>query len=315
MTLSSHGKKYKAAITSVIATLILTLGLLIQPNLESLVQRKDNEPLQLVPASETALVTTAVTAPSGKPSPNSSLQGDSDRVIAASAWSAQTAIDALKITQSSELNESRLNILLHIIRSSCKVANFRASKIKIPRGQLEINQKQAVEAFLKSYCGDVAKLDLLITQRLGPNETAFKSRSHDEETMLLLAAKPSNELASALINDVLTSPDVDLARLTAPLISRMTKTSGPLEDWQKFLPENPSFADLNAVYTIVGEIISCQQHRGCGSNEILSMHECLMGRGCQPGEDLLAYRRRTTSPMLYQAAEQIAAAMQARRYR
>ncbi len=69
------------------------------------------------------------------------------------------------------------------------------------------------------------------------------------------------------------------------------------------------------LFALAGEMIGCQQHRGCGPNEILSMHECLMGRGCRPNEDLLSYRRRTTSPMLYQAAEQIAAAMQARRYR
>ena len=315
MTVNRHRMKYTLAITSLVASVILAIVVLIPHPSVKAVQGEQNKPVQLARASDTNVARNFGTPAAGKPILNLSLQSEAERVIAASAWAANSGIEALKIAQSSELNESRLNILLHMVRASCKVANFRASKLKEPRGQLEINQKKALESFLTSYCGDVAKLDLLISQRLGPNDLVFKARQRDEETMLLIAAKPSNEVANALINEVLSARDVDEARLIAPLIYGMTKTGGPLEAWQEFMPDNPSFAELSSAYTIAGEMISCQQHRGCGANEILSMHECLMGRGCQPNEDLLSYRRRTTSPMLYQAAEQIAAAMQARRYR
>ena len=314
MTVVSHRNKYKLAIALVIASFIVAVVLFGQQGPVKIVQSDDNKSSALL-AGDSVTQPRIAPAATGKPSSNTHPQSDSEKAIAASAWAAQTANEALKITQSSEANESRFNILLNMVRASCKVASFRASKLKNPRGQLEINQKQALADFLVNYCGDVSKLDSLITQRLGPNNSAFQPRQRDEETMLLLAAKPSNEVANALINEVLSAPDVDMARLTAPLISEMMKTGGPLESWQEFLPENPSFAELNTTFTIAGEIISCQQHRGCGANEILSMHECLLGRGCRPGEDLLNYRRRTTSPMFYQAAEQIALAMQARRYR
>jgi len=288
----------------------------MQQRLETPDQTDGNKSLASMPVRDLTSAGNIATASSSRPNSNGSLKSEADKARAASAWAAKTGIDALRITQASELNESRLNILLNMARTSCRVARSRASKLKNPRGQLEISRKQAVEVFLNSYCGDVSKLDLLITQRLGPDETAFKSRPRDEDLLRLLLAKPSREVADALINEVLFAQDVDSARLIAPLVSEMTKPGGPLEAWQEFLPERPSNAELITIFTIAGETISCQQHRGCGANELLSMYQCLLEpNGCQLGEGLLAYRRRTTSPMLYQAAEQIAAAMQARRYR
>ena len=103
--------------------------------------------------------------------------------------------------------------------------------------------------------------------------------------------------------------------MPAAAISEMAQTSGMMEDIRASVPLASNALDSYKPYTIAAEIIACQRFRGCGPNEVLSMYQCLTEHACQRGEDLLSYRRRTTSPMLYQAAEQIAAAMQARRYR
>ena len=165
------------------------------------------------------------------------------------AWGAATGFEVLKKTESLELVESRLNILLDMIRTNCRLAKMREKDLENSKILSEIRLKDAAVAFVASYCGDVAELTAQIDKRLGP-DLPFKTSQRDKDTMLLMEAPPSRAVADAMINELFEAKDVDHARNIALAISEMVKPGGALEDMQANVPQTSNALDNIKPYAI-----------------------------------------------------------------
>jgi hypothetical protein len=250
------------------------------------------------------------------------------------AWAASTGSAALDQLRNSDLTDSQVVAFLMLARASCKIALYYSDpSSKAATNVLSSNNALANAQFLDNYCGRDEKLIQRIDLALSPAREKMKrefpalargettqQRPPEQDTdldKLISASHKSSVAADALINELLAARSPDAARILAQALSSATEGEGVLVAWNKYLPTNAQRLERIEAFTIAGELLACQRLAGCGPGAVLSMYQCAVGGPgrCQPGEDLLSYRRRTTSPMLYQAAEQIAAAMQARRYR
>jgi hypothetical protein len=248
------------------------------------------------------------------------------------AWAAASGSEALEKLKNSDLSDSQVIAFLMLARASCKIALHYSDPANQPDVNRLSDNARANSQFVDHYCGRDAKLiqriDLAlssarekmlqqpalangeITRQAGPEQDSDLDK-------LIAASHKSSAAADALINELLAARSPDAARILAQNLSSATENQGVLASWNQYLPANAQRIERMEAFTIAGELLACPRLAGCGPGAVLSMYQCAVGGPgrCQPGEDLLSYRRRTTSPMLYQAAEQIAAAMQARRYR
>ena len=251
------------------------------------------------------------------------------------AWGAGTGLEAWNLLKHSDFNDPEVLTALYTVSSACKAAlKPYSSEAVQPSNVVMQNHAKAAAIFLAQYCGDAPALIAQIDAALAPGVEDVKRRglhaiAHNVEFVprqqpkrlenlekLRVASATSVEAADAVINEILLGRNPSSARGFAGSLAGASVGTGALSSWNDFLPPRLPWEERNLVFTIAAELNVCNRVRGCGANTALTMFECaIAGRRCQPNEDLLSYRRRTTSPMLYQAAEQIAAAMQARRYR
>jgi hypothetical protein len=260
------------------------------------------------------------------------------------ALAAKTGIEAWNHLKYLDVSDFHVSNLLGKIRDACALGEkgFRATQnrpvdsLANSPNMAEANNIKATREFFLSYCGGSDELTNLINAALKPQEEALKLRVLDavrrgveyqpvglaknvlDRETLMRASKSSVQAADAVINEMLVEKDPDAARtLAGGVLAAASAENGALSALNVYLPHDVTWKERSTVFTIAAELIACQRVQGCGQNSPLALWECGVAgsRRCQPGEDLLAYRRRTTSPMLYQAAEQIAAAMLARRYR
>lgn len=289
--------------------------------------QRNEEPVNTEAITEQNFTTSSHDAPNDKVA----LGGEGINV-----WASATGLEVWDRLKFSDFSDPEIIGLLMTVRSACRVAQQQSA---IPATDLEnlavANNVRATRLFLAQYCGDASALIGRINAALGPGEAALKQaalaslergevmapisqpkRFSDLEKMVA-ASQTSSVAADAVVNELLVSKSPDEARNLASLLASASENQGALALWKKYLPTNVSRIERQQIFALSGEISSCQRLQTCGINSLYSLYECSIGGGgrCQPNEDLLSYRRRTTSPMLYQAAEQIAAAMQARRYR
>ena len=235
------------------------------------------------------------------------------------AYSARTAIGALDILNEADEADPMVVGLLKLIRTTCRPAStsVQNSLNLASRSGFVKNHNDASKAYLTNYCGDVgslvhdidAKIEIVAQAKLEP------PKESQDLAKLMEAGIKSSEVADAVVNEILMSRDPDKARNLAMMLSAGLEPGGALVKWREFFPPLAGRAEYIQAFTNAGELIACQHVGGCGPNQPLSFFTCLMAQSCLPNEDLVAYRRRTTSPMLFQAAERIAAEMQVRRYR
>jgi hypothetical protein len=252
------------------------------------------------------------------------------------AWAAQDGLTALRELQNADLSDPINAGFLRMIRGTCSTAQ-KHSLISLDtlRGSATIENAKAGQLYFKQYCGGSSILAKEIEALLAPVDAKLKSlglaaiaRGETKVEIgepqylkdlykLQEASKTSIDAADAVINQLLIRKDPDFVRNVAAQLATATEGQGSLAAWNAILPPNAKAAEREQIFMIAGELLVCPVVSACRSNAVFTMYECSIGGSgrCQHGEDLLSYRRRTTSPMLYQAAEQIAAAMQARRYR
>jgi hypothetical protein len=204
---------------------------------------------------------------------------------------------------------------LSLIGATCRGSIRLTTNAKgIDRESVEGGARAKLSDFSKTYCGDVPTLlNQIATVRSKYSATQISEREKFVEA--LFAAKRTESTANAIINEILASPDLRQSVYAAEGLSALSSEDEPLSNWRRYLPRLATQEDRRIAFTIAGELLNCPRLGGCGTNQFYLAYQCVRVMNCAPGEDLLSYRRRTTSPMLYQAAEQIAAAMQARRYR
>ena len=251
-------------------------------------------------------------------------------------WDASTAQEAWNLLENSDLSEPVVSHLLDKIVATCQHAHKTYDGLPPSTSNaIAVNHDKAVDIFVAKYCGNSSVLVARIDAALAPGLADLKLRVLDsikrgvefvgkpsskrwsDIEKLTVASKSSIEAATALINEGLREINPVMARNLAERLVPASEGNGALATWNDYLPPLLPGADRTLVFTIAAELNVCSRSQACGANRPLAMYECAFAghRTCQPNEDLLSYRRRTTSPMLYQAAEQIAAAMQARRYR
>ncbi len=237
-----------------------------------------------------------------------------------SAYSAVTAQEALKLLSFEDPADPMIRNLLKLIRTTCKSAAVNVSRVGVSlirAGQTEKLHLEASTAYLANYCGDSESLVAAIDASLSASAQLVQHppKNYQDLEKLFNAGVKTPELADAFINEVLIAVDPDQARNIAMMLSAGLEPGGPLVKWRELFPPHATTSEFVQSFTIAGELTACQRSGGCRANQPLTFFTCLLPANCVAGEDLLSYRRRTTSPMLYKAAEQIAAAMQARRYR
>ena len=260
--------------------------------------------------------------------------GDQDKIL--QSWNATNGDEVLNLLKNADFSDPQVRRVLDKVRGVCLSS-------KKPFGDEAVNawnliaakHAEATSIFIAQYCGDVSQLVARIDAALAPGLSNLKRRIQEAKAhgvefagdpsperwsnleKLTSASSTSIEATDALINEGLVERDPVIARNIAERLVPASEGNGTLATWNDYLPPLLPKAERTLVFTIAAELNVCNRSQACGANRPLAMYLCAFTghRTCQPNEDLLAYRRRTTSPMLYQAAEQIAAAMQARRYR
>jgi len=238
--------------------------------------------------------------------------------------------------KNSDFSDAQVRRLLDTIRSACLMSQKPYSdEAESAWGVISANHAKAMTIFGAQYCGDVSLLVARIDFALAPHIADLKRRIEDSIARgvefegkpppqqwinlekLTVASATSIEATDALINEGLVQKDPFMARNIAERLVPASEANGTLADWNAYFPPSLPKAERSHVFTIAAELNACSQIQACRANRPFVLYQCAHfgHRTCAPNEDLLSYRRRTTSPMLFQAAEQIAAAMQARRYR
>ena len=271
-------------------------------------------------------------ANTGEPLVGSNYRNDEEKIRL--AWSAPTGLEAWSLLKNSDFGETGVRTVLGEVRDTCRSAlNPYAGKAENDSNLAFKKHAEASALFLSNYCGDAPTLIRTIDAVLAPYEADLRrrvldainrgvefvprlsKREHDLE-QLIIASRTSEKAADALINEIFVSTNPISAQGLGSSLAGASMDNGSLNAWNDYLPPNLSIPDRFLVFKIAVDLNVCRRLAGCGVNTVLTFAACAnAGARCQVSEDLLSYRRRTTSPMLYQAAEQIAAAMQARRYR
>jgi hypothetical protein len=262
--------------------------------------------------------------------------GLSPRESVLQAWGAGTSEEVWNLLKNADFSGGDTRILLDTVRATCKDAQKPHNGIPVSASSaIAASNAKATDIFVARYCGDVELLVARIDAALAPGEADLKRRyfesikqgvefvgkpqpkNREDLQKLIVASATSALAADAVINEMLTEKNPYTARSLTRELALSSESGRSLAAWNDFLPPDVSRADRIRVFSIAGELNICSRVRGCEGNRPLTIYECpFPGQAtCYPNEDLLSYRRRTTSPMLYQAAEQIAAAMRARRYR
>lgn len=203
---------------------------------------------------------------------------------------------------------------IRLIGAICRGALKETTTVpKVDPASVDGQSRLKLSEFLKTYCGNVVELSKKVEAISARHPTAVLSER--EEYVDALFALPRTEAtADKIIDEIVNSPDLRESVWHAEKLGSFAATKGPLARFQKYLRNYSTDSERRAVFEIVGELLNCPRLGGCGTNQFHLAYECSTARNCRPGEDLFAYRRRTTSPELYQAAEQIAAEIQTERY-
>jgi hypothetical protein len=233
------------------------------------------------------------------------------------AYAATNAQEALAILDRVDVADPMRTNLIKMIGVTCRTASkpLLASD-DTSEGSTAKNHRDSLVGYLASYCGDLRALQAKTDAMLAT--TAHLSLAHPKRdqdlSTLLEAGVTTTALANAIINEVLTTTDPDKAKNLGVMLSAGLEPGGALVNWNAYLPPQSPRSERIQVVSMAAEMLTCSYAHGCGPNQPIAMFNCVLTQTCQPGEDLLAFRRRTTSPILYRAAEQIAAEMRKRRY-
>jgi len=313
---SAKGFKLAAALA---ATSLLVLLVVIGVIKNSSLGQPDTGTLNVAQSngSESSEQIQIVSADEGTNNLNMALTESFSNSLISEAWAANSAFAALERLNKIDVNDARANSYAKMIAGACNASNRITSIDELADpGSVNALTRATLSNFLSVYCGDLSLVNLKVAALLEKSPTLKRSPRGEFLNTLIGAENKSIVTADAFINEMLVSSDLVETVHFASLVSNWAREGGPLAKWNKYLPDRINESDRIAAYTIAGELVACQRLRGCGANQLLLASECIRpGISCKPNEDLLSYRRRTTSPMLFQAAEQIAAAMQARRYR